>query len=57
MKFKVIIERVIREEYEMILEDESITNALDEALKIVAARNEKNKVGQFFITKIETKEK
>jgi hypothetical protein len=57
MKFKVTIERVLREEYEMILEDESITNALDEARKIVAVRNEKNKVGQFFITKIETKEK
>lgn len=57
MKFKVVIERIIHEEYEMILEDESIINALDEARQVVAVRNEKNKVGQFFIKSIETKEK
>lgn len=57
MKFKVTIERVIREEYEMVLEGESITQALDEARKIITVRNEKNKLGQFFIAKIETKEK
>ncbi len=57
MKFKVTIERVIREEYEMVLEGESIVQALDDAHKIVTARNEKNKIGQFFISRIETKEK
>ena len=57
MKFKVTIERIIREEHEMLLDGESITDALDEARQIVTARNEKNKIGQFFIAKIETKEK
>jgi hypothetical protein len=57
MKFKVTVEHVVRTEHEMTLEDETITGALDQALKMVATRNKTNKVGQFFVAKIETKEK
>ncbi len=41
----------------MEVEEPSITEALDQAIQMVAARNEKNKVGQFFVSRIETKDK
>lgn len=53
-KFKVTIERVILEQYEMTLEDDSIVHALDEARALVDTRNAKSKGGYFHVTKIET---
>lgn len=52
MKHKIIIKRVLEEEYEMVLENETTMGAFDEARKLVAARNEKSKIGRFFVVKI-----
>lgn len=52
MKHKITIKRVLEEEYEMVLENETTMGSFDEARKLVAARNEKSKIGRFFITKI-----
>jgi hypothetical protein len=54
-KFKITIKRVIEEEFEMILGCNSIVEALDEARLLISKRNKTNKVGQFYLTKIETK--
>jgi hypothetical protein len=54
MKFKVIIKHIIEENHEMILEGDSIVDALDEARRLAALRNETNKHGTFHLTKIET---
>lgn len=56
MKYKVTIERHIKEEFEMELEDETIMRAFDKARELVTARNKTVKAGRFFVTKIaETK--
>lgn len=52
MKHRITIKRVLEEEYELILENETTMGAFDEARKLVTARNEKSKVGRFFVTKI-----
>jgi uncharacterized protein YktA (UPF0223 family) len=52
MKHVITIKRVLEEEYEMVLENETTMGAFDEARKLVAARNEKTNIGRFFITKI-----
>ncbi len=54
MKYKITIKRVLEEEYEMVLDNESVMGAFDEARKLVAARNEKTNIGRFFITKVTT---
>ena len=53
---KITIKRVQVEEYEMMLENESIMAAFDEARRAVAARNKTSHIGQFYVTKIETEE-
>jgi hypothetical protein len=52
MKFKITVEHVIREEYEMVFEDENIMRAFDKARELVAARNKTVRAGKFFVTKI-----
>ena len=52
MKFKITIERHLKEEYEMELKDNTIMGAFDEARKLVAARNVTTQIGRFFVTKI-----
>jgi len=52
MKYKITIKRILEEEYEMVLEDETIMAAFDEARKLVTARNKHSKIGRFFVTKI-----
>lgn len=37
----------------MVLEDETIMRAFDEARKLTAARNATSRIGRFFVTKIE----
>jgi uncharacterized protein YktA (UPF0223 family) len=51
-KFKIIIKRVLEEEYEMDLENDSLMGAFDEARKLVTDRNEKTRIGRYFVTKI-----
>jgi len=46
---------IIEEEFEMVLDSNSIVDALDEARLLISKRNKTNKVGQFYLTKIETK--
>jgi hypothetical protein len=53
MKYKITIRRILQEEYEMVLEDDSIMAAFDEARKLVTSRNVTSQVGRFFVTKIE----
>lgn len=55
-KFKITIKRVLVEEYEMLLENESIMAAFDEARQAVVLRNKTSNIGQFHVTKIETEE-
>lgn len=55
-KFKITIKRVLIEEYEMSLENESIMAAFDEARQAVGLRNKTSQIGQFYVTKIETGE-
>lgn len=52
-KFRIVIRRVITEDYEMIFENDNIMSALDGACKLVASRNEQSKIGQFSVFKIE----
>jgi hypothetical protein len=52
MKYKITIKRVLEEEYEMDLEDETIMRAFDEARKLVTARNATSRIGRIFVTKI-----
>lgn len=37
----------------MVLEDETIMRAFDEARKLTTARNATSRIGRFFVTKIE----
>ena len=52
-KFKITIKRIQIEEYEMVLEDESIMGAFDEARRIASNRNKTSNIGTFVVTKIE----
>jgi hypothetical protein len=52
MKYKITIERHLKEEYEMELEDETIMGAFDTARKQVADRNVTSRIGRFSVTKI-----
>lgn len=53
MKYQITIKRTLTEEYEMVLENDNLMAAFDEARKLVAARNERSKIGRFSITKIQ----
>lgn len=53
MKYKVLIEHHIKDEFEMELEDETIMQAFDKARELVTARNKTVKAGRFFVTKIQ----
>ena len=53
MKHRITIRRVLIEDYEMVLENDSVMTSLDEARKLVAARNETSKIGRFSVIKIE----
>jgi len=55
-RYKVTIEKVTRESYEMVLEAETVMAALDEARHLVANRNRNLRDGKFHVTKIETQE-
>lgn len=58
MKFKITIQRVIKEEYVMTIEKDSIMAALDDARYAVDMANasvNNNDNDQLFITKIESK--
>lgn len=52
MKYIITIKRVLEEEYEMSLDNETIMGAFDEARKLVAVRNVTSQVGRFVVTKI-----
>lgn len=52
MKYKITIKRVLEEEYEMTLDNETIMGAFDEARKLVNARNTNSHIGRFVVTKI-----
>lgn len=53
MKHLITIRRVLTEDYEMVLENDNVMASLDQARKLVAIRNEKSKIGQFSVIKIE----
>lgn len=55
-KFKITIQRIETEEYEMVLEKESIMVAFDEARRLAEHRNKTSNIGTFVVTKIETEE-
>ena len=58
MKFKITIQRAIKEEYVMTIEKDSIMAALDDARYAVDMANasvNNNDNDQLFITKIESK--
>jgi hypothetical protein len=52
MKYTITIKRVLEEEYEMTLDNETIMGAFDEARKLVTVRNVTSQVGRFFVSKI-----
>lgn len=51
--FKIIIKRVDTEEYELVLDNNSMMAAFDEARRLVAARNKTSKIGKYHVTKID----
>jgi hypothetical protein len=53
MKYKITIRRTVIEDYEMVLENDKCMAAFDEARQLVAARNEKSKIGHLAVIKIE----
>lgn len=53
MKYKITIRRLVTEDYEMVLENENVMAAFDEARRQVAARNERSKIGKYSVIKIE----
>ena len=55
-KFKVIVEKIITEQHEMVLEGESAMIVFDEALRLVESRNKNIGYEQFHVKKIESKE-
>jgi len=53
-KYKITIKHIIDQNYEFVLSSNSLIEALDEARKLVAKRNSKNKIGTYFVAKINT---
>lgn len=53
MKYKITIRRTLTEDYEMVLENEKLMAAFDEARKLVAVRNERSKIGHFAVIRIQ----
>jgi len=56
-RFTVTIEKVTRETHVVVLEGDSLMEAFDEARQLVEKRNEKQKNGKYFVTKIESEER
>lgn len=53
MKFKVVVQRVVKEQYDMELDSDNIMNALDQARDMVKSRNEKSTSGKYSVIKID----
>ena len=53
-KFKVTIERLTKDTYEMIIEDDTIMGAFDQARHLTKIRTH-NEQDRYFVTKIEEK--
>lgn len=53
MKYKITIRRQLIEDYEMVLENDNLMAALDEARRQVTCRNERSKIGKYSVIKIE----
>lgn len=53
MKYKITIRRLLTEDYEMVLENDNLMAAFDEARRQVACRNERSKIGKYSVIKIE----
>ncbi len=53
MKYKITIRRLVTEDYEMVLENDNLMAAFDEARRQVASRNERSKIGKYSVIKIE----
>ena len=52
-KFRITVQRVIKEEYDMELEAENLVSALDQAREMVRVRNERINDEQYSVTRIE----
>lgn len=53
--YTITIQRVVKEDYTMILEAETAIQAFDEARRIVASRNKTSITGTFSVMKVEEK--
>ncbi len=53
MKFKVVVQRVVKEQYDMELNSDTIMNALDQARDMVKVRNERSTSGKYSVIKID----
>jgi hypothetical protein len=53
MKYKIIIQRVVKENYEMVLEGEDTMTALDQAREMVKTRNATSTSGVYSVIKID----
>lgn len=51
-KYRITIQRVLKEEYEMELEAEGLMPALDQARSIVSTRNEQLTSGKYSVIRI-----
>jgi len=55
-KFKITIQRVIKEEYDMELEADGAMAAFDQARQMVNTRNQASTSGKYSVIKVELKE-
>lgn len=53
VKFKVVVQRVVKEQYDMELDSDGIMNALDQARDMVKDRNARSTSGQYSVIKID----
>lgn len=53
--YTITIQRVIKEDYTMVLDAETAMQAFDTARKLVASRNKTSVVGTFSVMKVEEK--
>jgi hypothetical protein len=54
-QYTITIQRVVKEDYTMVLEGETAMQAFDTARHMVACRNKTSAVGTFTVTKVEEK--
>jgi len=52
-RYKVTVEKVTRESYQMLLEGENIMEVFDEVRLLAERRNQRATNGQYHVTKIE----